>query len=178
MWGAPEHDIRVVLFWFISLCTILKYGYELMNHKRAIRYAKLSEHYKIQKNLLMKEHGLDNKTYKKLMRKDPNNPILQTVEPEIRVLGAEAPTVWDLLPIAFVRSVVVFFKWLVWERLLSKGPTDREKFKRQLERVHNREFTEEDVDNEIAKYEERMERSRNSNRYKKYIRYKKKHGLK
>lgn len=174
MWGAPEHDIRWVLFWFITISTILKYSYELYNHKRSIELAKKTQYYKTRLNLYLQEKGIDPKKYKKMMKKNPNDPKLKEFELDVIVHGAEAPTVWDLLPISIIRGIFNLFKWIIWEKILGKGPTKRERLKKSLEKHYNRELTEEEVDLEIKKIEEYEERFRSSNKYKRALRWWKK----
>jgi len=109
-----------------------------------------------------------------MLKNDPNDPRLKDLELEVIVHGAEAPTIWDLLPLAVIIGIFNCFKWIFWTKLLNKGPTEKEQYKAKLEQFYNKELTDEEVEQEILKIEQRNEKLKSSNKYKRALRYWKK----
>jgi len=63
--NIPQHDIRVVLAWFLVICTICKYLYQLNRYNQYIERAKASRYYQVKMNMFKKEKEFEEKEKEK-----------------------------------------------------------------------------------------------------------------
>ncbi|KAL6043940.1 DnaJ-related protein scj1 [Balamuthia mandrillaris] len=115
-YGAPDHDIRWVLFWLITSLTVGHYAYRYHRYNLLIRVIKNSERYKQRQRLLAQSQGLKTKRVAKSKRRQKNQTQeeeqqQQELEPEVRLVGVSPPTWRDLL---VVRLVLLPFRVCRW----------------------------------------------------------------
>jgi hypothetical protein len=115
------------------------------------------------------------KLEKKKEKKGLTEEDLDIPELEVNLLGAEAPTWMDLLPIAMVLWIFKVFRGIY---ILFSGRSEEERMKimkKQMEQYYGQEFTDEEFKEEMARLEEKQQRQReklmNSTKYKRYRRW-------
>uniref|UniRef100_A0A6B2LDG1 J domain-containing protein n=1 Tax=Arcella intermedia TaxID=1963864 RepID=A0A6B2LDG1_9EUKA len=152
-YGVPQHDIKHVLVGLIILITIAKHAYQHYRHHVLTDMAKRSDRYKQKKNQL----------------KAASSEIGEAPEePQIKIHGAEPPTWRDLFIIQLLLSPYTIVVWLM---SCTKQKTEEE---RKEEFCVKMGITREELERRLKRQQEKMENMKESSKYKKFIRLKKK----
>eukprot|EP01097_Dermamoeba_algensis_P005232 TRINITY_DN3320_c0_g1_i1.p1 TRINITY_DN3320_c0_g1~~TRINITY_DN3320_c0_g1_i1.p1 ORF type:complete len:303 (-),score=53.81 TRINITY_DN3320_c0_g1_i1:169-1077(-) len=122
-WGAPEHDIRWVAFWLIFFLTVSKYAFQWYHYHNMRRRAMQTPKFK---------HLLKSKIWE-LERQNKSTANAEDQIP-IEVVGAEKPIWQDIFVVQLIvfpydpigRYLFYFGRWLIWYKLLGKGPSEEE----------------------------------------------------
>jgi len=172
-YGVPQHDIRYVLISTILLITIAKHCYQWYRHVVTKEQAKNSAHYKLRNIQLKKE--MEFSTSKKPQNSENTEDSEIPEELEVVIHGCEMPTWKDLFLVQMVKFpfkvVILLFGWI--RKPFFPLPTLSEE--ERIE-VYCKEagITREEFENRKKKYLEKMEKFRNSSKYKRTTRFLKK----
>ena len=155
-YGAPEHDIRTVLFWTIIVVTGIHFELKRQRYNRLINVAKKTNYYKQQQ--------------KKLAQTENSEGL-----PEIEVgfTGLEKPSWKQLLPVALViwiSKTTYNCSWYVLNILILRKTYDPEE---AIMKKYN--LTREEYEEQKEKHRQKMEKLYHSAKGKRMRRFMKKY---
>lgn len=171
-YGAPDHDIRYVLAGLVAFISISQYLYKNYKHQRYQHLVKKLPRY--QNKLKMMQNSKPTKNRFEEEETEEENA------PGVQIIGAEKPKLTDILvvnlvlaPYYFVNGMYYLYKKIYKEIILGQKRTLAEYEKEMREKYG---MTEEEWEKQKRMAQEREEKFKSSNKYKRMVRFMRKRG--
>jgi hypothetical protein len=144
-YGAPEHDVRWVLFWLITTVTVLHYAYKRHRYYLILSKVKLTPTYRhrqaqLRANLAANSAASSSSSSKKRKKSKQEAAaaaaaaVPEEEEPEVKLMGIRPPGWRDLvvvrlvmLPYTLGHLLFRLGRWLVWYKLLGHAAPEVDK---------------------------------------------------
>jgi len=134
-YGAPEHDIRWVIFWLITTVTALHYAYRRHRYQLILSKVKQTPTYRHRQAQLRAASAAASASSSAKKRKKAAKQEAQPVaaepeeEPEVKLMGIRPPGWRDLVVVRLVMLPYTLgwllfrlARWAVWYKLLGHTP--------------------------------------------------------